>query len=165
MVSEELMPISVKCIECNASYYRGMKLHKLHMNNPNSKLTRETGDYHQKGFETGILHNNVTLVAMSVKDRVNAILATYHVVAALAHESIGRREYDTAMAIAVGLNFHSMDYLTVCAVPTAPDTQQLRGEPPLVAIPVAPTAPVLDDQGDELDDTDVLPQAASIIEE
>lgn len=66
------------------------------------------------GVQMGILHNNVTLVAMTIKDRVDALLAKYHVMAVMAYESIALplcpgQKVSNDMTMAVGLNFYSMD--------------------------------------------------------
>jgi hypothetical protein len=75
-----------------------------------------------KGVYLGILHNNVTLHAMAIKDQVNSILAKYHTIAVLAYDRIplpGHADLSQSdMMIAVGFNFLSMNYLTVTAVPS-----------------------------------------------
>lgn len=77
---------------------------------------------HMKGVYLGILHNNVTLHAMAIKDQVNSILAKYHTIAVLAYDRIplpGHADLSQSdMMIAVGFNFLSMNYLTVTAVPS-----------------------------------------------
>ena len=109
-----------------------------------------------KGVQTGILHNNVTLVAMAVKDRVNTILAKYHIGAVLAYESIKLPQYkqeqkmENHMMVAIGLNFYEMDYLTVSASAMAMESP---GEATVVAVAMPPSAPPLDegiDTGDLL---------------
>jgi hypothetical protein len=39
---------------------------------------------HMQGVQTGIFHNNVTLVATALKDRVSLMLAKYNIMAAIA---------------------------------------------------------------------------------
>lgn len=148
LVAEELMPISLKCVQNNEIYNETYM--KSYLKNQKSKYTDTILEkaVHMNGVQTGILHNNVTLVAMAVKDQINSLLAKYHVMAVLAYESIElpqcpEQKSSNHLLIAVGFNFHSMDYLTVCAVPTA---SVMEFSEPLVAAPVVPTptAPTLD---------------------
>jgi hypothetical protein len=155
LISNELMPISLKCIVSNTQYNRDMTqyLKVQRSNHTNVKLEQEI---HMKGVQTGILHNNVTLVAMAVKDRVNTILAKYHIGAVLAYESIKLPQYkqgqkmENHMMVAIGLNFYEMDYLTVSASAMAMESP---GEATVVAVAMPPSAPPLDegiDTGDLL---------------
>mmetsp|Transcript_45148 Transcript_45148/g.94703 ORF Transcript_45148/g.94703 Transcript_45148/m.94703 type:complete len:268 (-) Transcript_45148:652-1455(-) len=111
LIEHELMPVSAKCIQSNEIYNRDMRDYN------HTSLTLEK-NAHMKGVQTGILHNNVTLVAMSVKDRVNSILANYHVIAALAYKSIELPPYPgqrnpSHISIAVGLNFYKIRHSAV----------------------------------------------------
>jgi hypothetical protein len=150
LVMEELLPESLSCIQSNHVYNRDMKSY-LKVQKSNYTNTGLEKAIHMKGTQTGILHNNMTLIAMAVKDRINSILAKYHVTAVLAYESIELPQYPgqkspNSMTIAVGFNFYSMDYLTVCAVPTTSAIDvDFSVEAPTVVAPVAvPTAPTLD---------------------
>ena len=112
LISEELMPVSVKCMQSNDIYNHAMS-------------SSHEKAVHTKGAQTGILHNNVTLIAMAVKDRVSSILAKYSIMAVLAYESIRLPKYPRQlgynhMMIAVGLDFYPMDCVTACAIPAVP---------------------------------------------
>eukprot|EP00571_Detonula_confervacea_P006993 CAMPEP_0172323050 /NCGR_PEP_ID=MMETSP1058-20130122/47742_1 /TAXON_ID=83371 /ORGANISM="Detonula confervacea, Strain CCMP 353" /LENGTH=290 /DNA_ID=CAMNT_0013038965 /DNA_START=135 /DNA_END=1007 /DNA_ORIENTATION=- len=145
LISDELMPVSFKCVKSNETYNRDMHLYLRLKRSNHTDATLEKA-VHMKGVQTGILHNNVTIVAMAVKDRVNSMLAKHHIMAVLAYESIRLPQYPTEkqstnqMMIAVGFNFYSMDYLTVCAIPTVPG---IILSAPAIAVPVVPTAPEL----------------------
>lgn len=141
LIQEELMPASTTCIQSNERY--NYYVHTLLKSKDLSTMISHDKAIH--GTQLGILHNNVTLVAMSVKDRVNAILSSYHITAVLAYESIDLPRHpsqkdNNQMAVAVGLNFVSMEYLTVCAVPAE---QAITYTMPIVAVPV-PTAPSME---------------------
>lgn len=138
LISEELMPISVECLQGNEVYTSSMKSYLWDQISNNVEMSLEKA-VHMKGVQCGILHNNVTLAAMSVKDQVNAILAKYSISAALAYESFRLPKYPRQvghnhMTVAVGLNFHSMNYLTAQVVPALASLEPVM---------VVPTAPVL----------------------
>ncbi|KAL7549067.1 hypothetical protein ACHAWF_012334 [Thalassiosira exigua] len=148
LISKELMPISLKCIAMNERYNCWMKAYvKDQISNKSSYHTkvRLEKSVHMMGVQTGILHNNVTLVATAVKDRINSILAKYHVVSSLYNKSIslpalpGDDSDTNHMAIAVGFVFHS-DYLTVYATPIAPSVA-IETAAPAVAVPAVSPEP------------------------
>eukprot|EP01083_Nonionella_stella_P023037 63671_1 len=116
------MPISLKCLQSNEIYHLDMESYQRDCSRKGCATEKAA---HMLGVQTSIFHNNVTLVAMSIKDQINSFLAKYHIMAVVAYESIALPQYprqkaSNDMTMAVGFNFYSMDYLTVCAVSAVP---------------------------------------------
>ena len=82
LIEEELLPVSLNCFRAIEQYNIQMKNYELNKGKNNWKVA-EHGRMqtekiaHMQGVQTGIFHNNVTLVATALKDRVSLMLAKY----------------------------------------------------------------------------------------
>mmetsp|Transcript_6109 Transcript_6109/g.10337 ORF Transcript_6109/g.10337 Transcript_6109/m.10337 type:complete len:287 (+) Transcript_6109:63-923(+) len=115
LIEEELMPVSLACFREKEEYAKEMFKYYRNV----GKTSQKTAD--MKGVHTGILHNNVTLVATALKDRVNSILAKYNIMSAIATKEFELPKYPNQtspnkLMLAVGLKFYPMNFETVSAV-------------------------------------------------
>ena len=124
LVEEELMPVSLACFKANEEYSKEMFIYKRDARGalkPSAYLTVQKSTANMIGVQTGILHNNVTLVATALKDRVNSILAKYNVMSAIATKEFNLPKYkqtsSNTLMLAVGLSFYPMNFLTISATP------------------------------------------------
>lgn len=69
LIAEDILPASVKCVQSNEIYNNDLKAY-IKQSAYKKDLFEET--MHMKGVQTGILHNNVTLVAM--RSRIESII-------------------------------------------------------------------------------------------
>lgn len=123
LVEEELMPVSLACFKANEEYSKEMLIYNRDARSAlkPSALTVQKSTANMIGVQTGILHNNVTLVATALKDRVNSILAKYNVMSAIATKEFNLPKYkqtsSNTLMLAVGLSFYPMNFLTISATP------------------------------------------------
>lgn len=123
LVEEELMPVSLACFKANEEYSKAMLIYNRDAQSAlkPSALTVQKTTANMIGVQTGILHNNVTLVATALKDRVNSILAKYNVMSAIATKEFKLPKYKqtstNTLMLAVGLSFYPMNFLTISATP------------------------------------------------
>lgn len=123
LIEEELMPVSLACFKANEEYSKEMLIYSRDARSvfQPSTLTIKIAALNMIGVQTGILHNNVTLVATALKDRVNSILAKYNVMSAIATKEFKLPEYkqtsSNTLMLAVGLSFYPMNFLTISATP------------------------------------------------
>lgn len=116
LIEEELMPVSLACFREKESYAKEMS---EFWKGSGKASVQKTAN--MKGVHTGILHNNVTLVATALKDRVNSILAKYNIMSAIATKEFELPKYSkqtssNTLMLAVGLKFYPMNFETVAAV-------------------------------------------------
>ena len=160
LIKKELMPVSLNCFKANEEYtiemenYAYSKMQNHSQKKSGTSFEREMARIEKtanmKSFQVGILHNNVTLAATAVKDRVNSMLAKYNITAAIATKEFalppeypGHSNSNTLM-LAVGLNFYPMHFLTVSAfavpatvVTTDDNTMSSVGTVPFPSAPLA----------------------------
>lgn len=125
LVEEELMPVSLACFKANEEYSKAMLIYNRDARSAfkPSAVTVQKATANMIGVQTGILHNNVTLVATALKDRVNSILAKYNVMSAIATKEFNLPKYkiwetsSNTLMLAVGLSFYPMNFLTISATP------------------------------------------------
>ena len=127
LIKKDLMPVSLACFRANQEFSTELgnfwKKSKTGMNQFDKELKRVEQATNMKGFQVGILHNNVTLVATAVKDRANSVLAKYNITAAIAikdyafAEHLGQMKMSSgaSLMLAVGLDFYQMDFQTATA--------------------------------------------------
>ncbi len=127
LIKKDLMPVSLACFRAKEEYSTELrnfwKKSKTGMNQFDKELKRVEQATNMKGFQVGILHNNVTLVATAVKDRANSMLTKYNITAAIAikeyafAEHLGEMKMSSgaSLMLAVGLDFYQMDFQTATA--------------------------------------------------